>query len=211
MIYGQVRHDDPIKQGDIFQGIPRVDFSLSTLTTVDDDAGVHSTSWRAALGAAGSSAGIVAVVPIKPVDAVVITQNCDAAHGQYIYLCQIINFTEATGQSPQNAKTWQAAIIRFARTNPRLFYLPSDLNFGFADRRMADFRVILRVPRTDLEQMKDLRTARLNEVATEHLREALGHYFRRFAYNEWYPLDKEEFQAYSGQSPESIEPYPGQQ
>lgn len=112
MIYGRVRSDDPIQQGDIFQRIPRVDFSLSTLTTIGDDAEARSTNWRAALGAAGSSAGIVAVVPIKPVDAVVITQNCDATHGQYIYLCQIINFTEATGQSPQNAKNWQAAIIR---------------------------------------------------------------------------------------------------
>src|SRR5262249_19531987 len=105
----------------------------------------------------------------------------------------------------------QKAIINFARTNPRFFYLPSDLNFGFANRRMTDFRVIIRVPRIDLEQMKDLRPARLNDVATEHLREALGHYFRRFAYNEWYPLDKEEFEAYSAQSPESIEPYPWQQ
>jgi len=37
--------------------------------------------------------------------------------------------------------------------------------------------------------------------------EALAHFFRRYAYNEWYPLTKEEFAAYAADCPEPVAPY----
>ena len=78
-------------------------------------------------------------------------------------------------------------------------------------RLAADFRVIIRVPRVDLENMRDRRLCRLNALAKEHFRESLGQFFRRYAYNEWYPLTRDEFQAYSDDSPEEIRPYPWQE
>jgi hypothetical protein len=38
---------------------------------------------------------------------------------------------------------------------------------------------------------------RLNDVATEHFRESLGQFYRRYPYNEWYPLTPEEAAAYA--------------
>lgn len=44
------------------------------------------------------------------------------------------------------------------------------------------------MPRNDLEHLRVHRIGTLNKVANEHFREALSHFFRRYAYNEWYPL-----------------------
>ena len=98
-------------------------------------------------------------------------------------------------------------LTKHTQTNLRLFYLPADQSVGFRDRMAADFRDIMRVPRRDLEGMRDFRVGRLNETATEHLRETLAQFFRRYPYDEWYCLSKEEFQAYAEGSPELIEPY----
>ena len=213
MIYERVSTQDPIRQGDIFRNIPRVEFSLSSLTVLGTDNELRQVTWRDALQETESPDAVAAVLPIKRVDALVITQDCDAARGEYIYLCQIDNYLVATGQNqpPKEAKAWQSLIMRMARTNPRLFYLPSDPEIGLPDRMAADFRVVLRVPRLDLLNMLDFRVARLNEVAAQHFREMFSQFFRRYAYNEWYPLDKEEFQAYANQiRGESVGPYPWQ-
>lgn len=213
MIYERVGIQEPLRQGDIFRNVPRVDFSLSSLAVFNDYDGPRRLTWRDILTETDPSGAATALLPIKPVDAIVVTQDCDAARGEYISLCQINNYLVATGQnqSPKDAKAWQSLIMRMARTNPRLFYLPSDPKVGLSDRMAADFRVVLRVPRLDLLNMMDLRIARLNEIAAQHLREMFSQFFRRYAYNEWYPLDKEEFQAYANQiRGESVEPYPWQ-
>ena len=94
--------------------------------------------------------------------------------------------------------------MRMSRQNPRFFYLPTDSHFGLVARSAVDFRVVLPVPRLDLESMRDLRIARLNQIAREHFREALSHFFRRYAFNEWYPLTREEFTAYADQAGEQV-------
>jgi hypothetical protein len=74
----------------------------------------------------------------------------------------------------------------------------------------ADFRIVLRVPLRDLLEMRVQRVARLNEVAVQHFREMFSQFFRRYAYNEWYPLSKEEFEEYTkdkGDFDEPILPY----
>ena len=42
----------------------------------------------------------------------------------------------------------------------------------------ADFRVIIRIRREDLEHMLEKRLCRLNALAKEHFRESLGQFFR---------------------------------
>jgi hypothetical protein len=127
MIYERVPTDDPIRQGDIFRNIPRVDFSLSSLAVLfNDEEDPRQMTWRDAVQDAGSSGTVTAIVPIKSVDGIVITQDCDAVRAEYVYLCEVVNFMSATGGNPPStAKKWQSKITQMARTNHRLFYLPS--------------------------------------------------------------------------------------
>jgi hypothetical protein len=211
MIYEVVPETDAIRQGDIFRGIPRVDFSMSDIAVVDED-DTRRVSWQDLLAEQGDSATVAAVLPMKSVDAIVITQNCDAVRGQYLCLCEVEAFLEATGKSePKNAKRWQSLITEHSRTNLRWFYLPEDSHFGFTERKAVDFRVILRVPRTDLEAIKSRRLGRLNPQATEHFRESLGQFFRRYPYDEWYPLTREELEAYAASKREAVPPFPWQE
>jgi hypothetical protein len=102
-------------------------------------------------------------------------------------------------------------ITKHARLNLKWFYLPPDPGLGFSDKMAVDFHSVLRVSRTYLEQnLTQLRLARLNQVATEHFRERLSEYYRRYPYDEWYPLDKAEFEEYRRSKPEPIEPFPWQ-
>jgi hypothetical protein len=208
MIYERVGSTEPIRQGDIFAKVPRVDFTLSSLAIIDEHDSLKRTNWREALASKNSSDPISAVLAVKPVTAIVITQNCDAVRGHSLSLCQIDDYLVATGrQAPKDAKAWQSLLIDTARTNNRFFYLPAAPELGFAAKMAADFRVVLPVPRQDLESMREHRVARLNPIAHEHFRESLGHFFRRYAYNEWYPLNVEEFKQYAAKSAEPIPPY----
>lgn len=213
MIYEAVANVDPIQQGDIFHGIPRVDFSMSRIDIIEEES-TRQISWKDLLDEQGNTTAVAAVLPVRSVDAIVITQNCDAARGEYLCLCQIDDFLDATGKTtspPKNPNKWQSLITQHSRANLRWFYLPEYPNLGFRSRKAVDFRVVLRVARSDLEALKDLRIARLNDLATEHFRETLGQFFRRYPYDEWYPLNKEEFHAYAESKGETVQPFPWQQ
>jgi hypothetical protein len=205
MIYEAVGSGEPIQQGDIFRNIPRVDFSLSTLAIIDKDDQTIETTWRDII-TLNRDEPISAILAVKPVTAIVITQNCDAARGQTLSLCQIEDYLDATNQTspPKTPKAWQSLLMRMSRQNPRFFYLPTDARFGLDSRSAVDFRIVLPVPRLDLESMRELRIARLNQVACEHFREMLSNFFRRYAFNEWYPLTREEFNVYSDECGEQV-------
>ena len=208
MIYQSVASTEPVQQGDIFRNIPRVDFSLSSLAIIDKDDEPKEITWRDAVNQ-DSSAPISAVLAVTPVTAIVITQNCDASRGQTLSLCQVENYLAALNlnQAPKTPKAWQSLLMKTSRQTPRFFYLPTDEQFGLKERLAVDFRVVLPVPRLDLESMRDLRIARLNEIACEHFRESLSHFFRRYAFNEWYPLTREEFTSYQEQNGEYVPPF----
>lgn len=211
MIYEAVAADVPIRQGDIFVDIPKVEISLSTLIVVEEDDQARETSWRDTLAEAGSREGVAAVLPVKPVKGIVITQNCDAVRSESLVLSQVDTYQSMIGAStPTKPRSWARKITQQARENLRYFYLPCDPSIGFSERMGCDYRVLVRSPRRDLEEMIDLRVGRLNEVATEHFRESLAQFFRRYPYNEWYPLTPEEFEAYEADSPEAVDRYPWQ-
>ena len=204
MIYEVVGSTEPVQQGDIFRNIPRVDFSLSSLAIIDDDNEPKNMTWRDIV-MSNPAAPISAVLAVKPVTAIVITQNCDATRGQTLSLCQVEEYLTAVNQSaPKSPKAWQSLLMKFSRTNNRFFYLPEGNRFGMTVRSVVDFRVVLPVPRVDLESMRDLRVARLNRVALEHFRESISHFFRRYAFNEWYSLTREEFNSYADQAGEPV-------
>lgn len=197
MVYERVNAEEPIQQGDIFRSLPRPDFSLNKLAVISPDGRPEQVSWRELVDN-GETDNLTAVVGMKPVMAIVISQNCDAARGRDLSLCAVEPLAEHMKETPSpNAKKWNHQLLKHAH-NPRYFYLPADSSLGISERMSADFRGVIRIDREDLIDLRtEYRIARLNDVAGEHFRESLAQFFRRYPVNEWYPLTKEEAAVYA--------------
>ena len=208
MIYEYPDPNQPVRQGDIFVGLPRVDFSLRGIPLVTGEGEQVLVHWREI---AGRDEPVSAVLGLRPVAAIVATQDCDALHARDVTLCEIQPFREVEGKAAKttSAKSWKNVLTQHARINLKWFYLPPDRQIGFAEKMAVDFLVTLRVPRSELEELRDLRTGRLNPVADEHFRERISEFYRRYPYDEWYPLNQEELDAYRREYPD-IEPFPWQ-
>ncbi len=213
MIYDIPDPQAPIRQGDIFRQIPRVDLDPARLLVVSDS--VHQKTevldW---LKIATRAARTPALVTIRPVYAIVITQDCDAGRVEDISLCEVDRFDVVypAGKDAKYPKRTMDLITKQSRVNLKWFYLPREPRIEFEAPMAADFQSVLRVPRTYLEEnIAALRLARLNQIADEHFRERLAEYFRRYPYDEWYPLDKAEFDEYRRSKPEPIQPFPWQE
>ena len=201
MIYEFPDHTAPIRQGDIFVRLPRIDLSLEEILLVDEE-GERIAKWEEL---ADHSTPFNIIVPVRPVASIVATQDCDAIRSRDITLCEIREFrdVEKKSKDTQAAKKWTSILTQHARINQKWFYLPPNDQLGFSDKMAVDFLVTLRVPRVDLENLRSLRRGRLNAVADEHFRERIGEFFRRYPYDEWYALDKEEMAAYKREYPDA--------
>jgi hypothetical protein len=194
VIYTFPSEKRPIRQGDIFASVPRTSVSLMELPTVDDE-DVHVLSWDT-IAKAGKPVQVV--LPVTPVYGIVVTQDCDTLTAPEITLCEIREFSKVEGKAKdaETPKSWQRIITQQARINQKWFYLPPDTKIGFTEKMAVDFRCMIRVPRTDLEKFKNSRRGCLNALARQHFRERIGHFFRRYPYNEWYPLNCDELENY---------------
>ena len=213
MIYDFPDQQAPIRQGDIFQHIPRVDLNLSALPVFSDPdlSQVEALDWLMICHKAETTR---ALATLRPVYAIVITQDCDVLRARDIALCEIDHFEDVYPNAKGAAypKKTMSLITQHARQHLKWFYLPPEPRIGFAKSMAADFQSVLRVSRAYLEQnIVGLRLARLNDLADEHFRERLAEYFRRYPYDEWYPLDKVEFDEYRRSKSESIQPFPWQE
>ncbi|MGB4806083.1 MAG: hypothetical protein WBV59_25825 [Anaerolineae bacterium] len=213
MIYVFPDPQAPIRQGDIFRCIPRVDLNLSALPVLSDPAlrQVEALDWLTVCHKAETTR---ALATIRPVCAIVITQDCDVLRARDIALCEIDRFENVypSAKGAAHPKKTMSLITEHARKHLKWFYLPPEPRVDFTAPMAADFQSVLRVSRAYLEQNTvGLRLARLNDLADEHFRERLAEYFRRYPYDEWYPLDKAEFEEYRRSKPEPIQPYPWQE
>ena len=201
MIYEIPDLTAPIRQGDIFIGLPRVDLSLEKIILADE-VGERIANWA---DLANHSKPFDIIVPVRPVASIVATQDCDAIRSRDITLCEIRDFRDVERKSKETKSPIKGKNIltQHARLNQKWFYLPPDEKLGFSDKMAVDFLVTLRIPREDLENLRSLRRGRLNDVADEHFRERIGEFFRRYPYDEWYALDKEEMAAYSREYPDA--------
>lgn len=204
MIYEYPDTAKPLRQGDIFIGIPRVDLSLQRVVLPQAD-GERVAHWE---DLARNEEAFPIIVQVRSVAAIVATQDCDTLRSRDITLCEIRSFRDVEQKSKQTEKPkkWMQIITQHARLNLKWFYLPPDEKLGFTEKMGVDFLVTLRVPRADLESLRCLRRGRLNSTADEHFRERIAEFFRRYPYDEWYPLDDKELKEYCDQYPDS-KPY----
>ena len=210
MIYDFPSRDDRIRQGDIFLGLPRVDLSLDEFSVLTEDGDIRKRTWTAL---AGLDTDPIICLAVRSTAAIVVSQDCDIAHGEYVTLCEIRTFrdVERKSRDTPSAKTekWMRMLTQQARLNQKWFYLPPDDRVDLPDKMAVDFRVTLRLSQADLKRYIGLRKGRLNEVADEHFRERIAEFYRRYPYNEWYPLDRDELAVYRGIYPDAA-PYPWQ-
>ena len=208
MIYEFPPEHAPIRQGDIFTGVPRMEISLRRIPIVTDGEAVEEMPW---VEAARSGAPVTAIVAAKPVAAIVVTQDCDALRAPDITLCEIREFRDVERKCSETTRpsSWMRIITQQARINQKWFYLPPDPKIGFRTKMAADFMVAICLARPDLEELRHLRAGRLNEYAEAHFRQRIGQFFRRYPYDEWYALDEAELEAYKRDHP-GAEAYPWQ-
>ncbi len=211
MIYDFTEPAAPIRQGDVFISLPSVTISLDRMLILNSaDQSTSETKWQCVVEDGNDSPEVTLIASARSVRAIVLTQNCDAMRSEYITFAEIVPFSSVLGESvPSSHKKWQSKIVQHAKNNTRYFYLPESSSHGIGERSAADFRMVFRLPRVELERLHALRRCRLNQVATEHFRESLAHFVRRYPYNEWYPLTKEEFAEYSHEY--KVDPYEWQQ
>ena len=204
MIYEFPDQTAPIRQGDIFIGLPRIDLSLEKILLVVEG-GERIAKWEEL---ANQHSPVDIIVSARPVASIVATQNCDANHSRDITLCEIREFRDVERKSKDTkaAKKWKNILTQHARINQKWFYLPPSDRLEFSDKMAVDFLVTLRVPRKDLENLRVLRRGRLNTTADEHFRERIGEFFRRYPYDEWYALNDEEMAEYTKDYPD-VEPF----
>lgn len=226
MIYDRTDAAQTIRQGDIFRHVPRVDISLDEIAVLarENDGAQPETrvmSWSDAIEDTTVASTIApntqpdhrlvrAILPVCPVDAIVITQDCDAARADDISLCEIapLSLVFKGAANWNSARRWAKELPKQGTEHLRWFYLPPNGTF-FPDRMAVDFRSIIRIARPNLESFRHQRVGRLNGVAYEHFREKLAEFFRRYPYDPWYPLTKDEFSAYREEYPNS-QPFPWQ-
>lgn len=207
MIYEFPDRSEPIRQGDIFVGLPRIDVSLNNIVIIDEKE-ERLANW---IDIVESNKPVNILVSARPVTAIVASQDCDALRAPDITLCEIREFAdvERKCKETKSPKSWINIITQQARINLKWFYLPPDEKLGFKDKKAVDFMVTLRIARVELEELRNLRKGHLNEIAGEHFRERIGEFFRRYPYDEWYSLGKDELQAYI-KDYSDIKPFPWQ-
>jgi len=212
MIYEVAPDDEPVRQGDIFVAVPKVELQLGCITRAVEDNTISTGAWD---DIRSGDAPISLIVQARPITAIVISQDCDASRAQDISLCEVRSFHDVEGRdrnSPDKPKKWVGLITQHSRINQKWFYLPLDGRFRIHEKMAADFRVVVQLPLVDLEVLRaSHRVGRLNNVAGEHFRERISEFFRRYPYDEWYPLDGPELEYYRGRSPEPIAAFPWQE
>ena len=194
MIYEFPGKNHPIRQGDIFYPLPRMLIDLSKLP-IQSGERFEENNWQVVK----DRENIVVSVPLKPVWGIIATQDCDTLRGPVISLFEIETLEKVTKMSlPASTKKWADFVTQKSRLYARWFYLPVDSGVGFQERMAINFEVVFQIRRENLEHyITELRRGRLNEIAFQHYRESIAQYFRRYPYDEWYPLTKEEFTEYN--------------
>lgn len=194
MIYEKLDIHSALRQGDIFSNIPVPYINIDRLPVAFEN-GIEEKAWKEI---SEHENAVVANIPLKRSWAIIASQDCDAARSPYISFFQIGKLDEVTRLNlPNSTKAWVSFITEKSRLNARWLYLPEDELIGFNSRMAVNFHQLFQISRESLINHIELRKGRLNKIAYEHYRESIAQYFRRYPYDEWYPMSKDEFSEYN--------------
>jgi hypothetical protein len=206
MIYEFPDADAPIRQGDIFYPLPETRFDLDELSTSLGNNQYGLRTWEDVLPEQE------VVITFGKVWAIVGSQDCDTARSPTITLFVILPIEEVNRNVPTGIPGWVSLISERSQERSKWFYLPQDNRIGFDQRMAVHFPRVITVLRENLEVRRTThRKGRLQEHADEHFRESIAQFFRRYPYNEWYPMNAEEFARYRATRSADARPYDGQE
>jgi hypothetical protein len=211
MIYVAASPDAPLQQGDVFRTIPKVRVTLTNIPYAEGEE-IKVANWPQIVA---DHQDVQGFFKVEQTFAIVLTPDCDSLRAEVIALAEIRKFADVEGNAKDATapKSLARIITQHARINQKWFYLPPDALTGFGERMAVDFRSVISIPRADLEAARAMRVARLVSPAIEHFRERLGEFYRRYPYDEWYPLNPDEFAAYRADKKDNpdIKPFPWQE
>lgn len=215
-MYTSLKTDDPIRQGDLFRWLPKLELSFGTeeLPLLYEQKQLREINWLQWVELIEHDKPLNANVPvsIRPVLGIVISQDCDAGRAENITFCEIKPFSKVEKSfkdKHNNPKDVVDLIPRYTRQHQKWYYLAEGGITGFTQKMGVDFESVFEVRRLMLEKYKDkLRIGRLeDEVAWPHFRERVAEFFRRYPYNEWYPFNSEEVTEYEKSKNISVQRY----
>jgi hypothetical protein len=211
-VYSKTNASEPIRQGDIFRWLPKIDVvlgdALLPILVESEEKGGKEIDWFQF--AQSVPPAVVppemevktAAVSVRSVFGIVISQDCDAARCEYVVFAEVKPFKELKGfqglKEPPDAGKVIDIVTEHTRKHQKWYFLSDDEDIGFTRKMVADFDLIFEVKREMLvKYIEPLRIGRLDdEVAWPHFRERVAEFFRRYPYNEWYPLNSDEARAY---------------
>ncbi len=209
MIYEFPENDKPIEQGDIFYPVPYPTVDTERLPVIKEDGGAVESKWVDL----NHTVDHTVLVPVTATWAIVASQNCDASRVPILSLFVINDFIEVVGQKPSHdkkaniTKWWVNMITQESKANSKWFYLPEDDTLGFTKNMAVNFHMVIQIRRSLLEKnIVKLRKGELNDEATEHFRESIAQFFRRYPHDEWYPLNKKQFEYYNKEKKPPVDP-----
>lgn len=221
--YIEATKGEEIEQGDIFLGLPFFEMDSSEIYRMKESSERVYKPIRTNLEdidfkEESEVTNMLINAKIRP--SIVITQNCDLDRADgYISYCAIrkyADFDKTQLKTPLSGKQLNT-IVRQSDEQRKYFYLPQEDN-DFPDRMAVDFSLIGHIKKDVAKRLIEKRKFRLNDLALEHFKVKLSFYFKKYAYNRWYVLDKDEFAEYynhcsKSDSPEElsgISPFPWQ-
>jgi hypothetical protein len=214
-VYSFPNVNESIRQGDIFRWLPKLELVTGEnsipLLNEQLDRGIREVDWfqTAQLGKP-----VIANVLAISVIGIVISQDCDASRAPSIAFCEVRPFCEVYPQFDETTTKLNGfvnIVVEHSRKNQKWYYMAENPQIGFNRKMGVDFHSVFMVPREFLDKYKEtLRLGRLDDdVAYPHFRERVSEFFRRYPYNEWYPLNSAELAEYEKKTPVDIR-YPWQ-
>jgi len=197
--YLSVLESQGLGQGDIFKHLPFFDLkSNEVINIVPENTGSVKLSRDLASYVPdqnGELTNVLADIIFRP--GIIITQNCDVLRSEYVSFCELRPYTDF--EKDFEKQTTDIKKVNFLtknfRNKDKFFYLLFDESV-FQERMAIDFSRIYQIRRELLETMKNKRLAHLGTVPLEHFRIKIANYFKRYAYDEWYILNRSEFGEY---------------
>lgn len=190
--------EDDLNQGDIFISLPFVQLESKIVTQmIESDNELKDIDISSYVPDEDQKTDlVVASIIWKP--GIIISQNCDATREEYLSFCEIRKLEDIDKDYAQIIhKTIERKIDYLSRKEYqhqfKYFYLLQDQGIFDGNKMAVDFRRIYQVKKEIIDALKNKRTIKLGGRSLDHFRSKLGNYFKRFAYDGWYVLNKEEY------------------